>query len=532
VTLITRRRFLEAGGAATLSAYLAGCGGTSHPTVGGSIERLRVLVPYTPDLLSTTHVAQEAGGPLMLALEPLLRLSLGNRPVANLASVRSDGQSRYVCRLRPGVHFFDGSPLSVADVVYSFSVHARHGSQSAIADLWSGVRSMKQTGAGELTITLTAADPRFIFTLAQTGISSMAFHDRHGSATGTPGVLAMGTGPYRPVSFAPGSQITFARNERYWGPRPRLATLQCETIQDQATSLQAVQTGAVDAMFGIPISQASAFARISGFGLTGATDASVYKFNLDQRRAPWGDPRLRRAFAHGVNRRALIEILGGNALPASTIVPPEFFAAVLPGPQLSQTYAMLDGLMPAFDIVAGRRELARSSVPRGLATTVLVSPDDPTLSTLVQAVAQDMESIGIKLNLREVDAVTYERAVYFEHATDGLSLDDFGAECPDPGNIPDDTLDSRNALPAGNGVNIADYANASVDALLQRQRALAGAQRGPLLAQALAQAARDLPYVPLVYPKVLLGLGAGYRYQGFNTFWWMNRWTELMSRRA
>jgi peptide/nickel transport system substrate-binding protein len=528
----TRRRFLQGAGAATVSAYLAACGSSSTETASSSIGRLRVIVPYTPDLLATGHVAQEAGGPLMLALEPLLRVSLDYQPEPNLAAVHTDGPLRYVCRLRPGVRFWDGSPLTVADVIYSFYVHAKPGSQSAIADLWSGVRSMRHTGADELTITLGAPNPGFIFTLAQTGISSVAFHDRHGTETGTPGVLVMGTGPYRPVAFTPSSQITFNRNPRYWGPRPRIGTLECVSIEDQATALQAMQTRSADMILNIPISQVLPYKRAGGIALTSAIDASVYKFNFDQRKPPWGDLHLRAAFAHGVHRAALTEILGGNATAATTLVPPRFFASLLSPSQLQQTYARLAALMPAYDIQAGRRALAQSSVPGGVSATVLISPADPTLSTLVQAVSPDLARIGIKLGLREVDDVTYERDVYFEHATGGLSLDDFGAECPDPGNIPNDVLSSANALPRGNGVNIADYDNAAVDALLARQRVAPQSQRAALIVQALEQAARDLPYVPLIYPKVLLGLTSGYRYNGFNTFWWMNRWTELVDPRA
>jgi peptide/nickel transport system substrate-binding protein len=288
-----------------------------------------------------------------------------------------------------------------------------------------------------------------------------------------------------------------------------------------------VQSGEADGVVGIPLAQLSAFERVSSLSLSSGVDYSVYKFNFDLTKKPWDDPHLRRAFAHAVDRDGLAEdLFKGNAEAAVTLVPPTVMEQVLPRQQVEDAYARIADEVPGFDLEAARRELAQSSTPDGVTTTLLITGSDPNLAAIAQTVAQDLEKVGIRLQIKQVDDNTYYNAVYFKHTTDGVSLENYGADGPDPSNIPSGALDSANGYPQGSGVNVSNYASPEVDALLARSRQLRqdDPRRGELLIDAQARAAQDTPFVPLVYPKVYLGLRDGLSWAGFNAFWWLSRW--------
>jgi peptide/nickel transport system substrate-binding protein len=537
-----RMRHLVRGIAAlALALSIGSCGGSggSSPASGGSpasgreIDSLTVVVPLQGDALDTTKASIGSLGVLLLGLEPLVRYDAGSKQlVPNLAKSFEQDRRTYRFELRPGVKFWDGSPLSADDVVFSFDLHRGKGTESFIAQQWSDVTSVRATGSRTITIRLASPNPQFAYTVAQTGILSKAYYEKNRARIGSPGVLNMGTGPYRFESFTPSAKTVLVRNEDYWGEKPPIRRLDLRTISDDSTRLLALQSGDADGVIGVPLAQLDSFRAVSDLEIASTADHSVYKLNFDLTKQPWDDEHLRRAFAHVVDRDAIANgILKRNATAATTLVPPTIMEALLPPDRVAATYGEFAPLAPAFDLAKAKEELARSSVPDGLSTTLLVTGSDPNLASIAQTVAQSAEQIGIDIEVKQVDDNTYYNAVYFKHTTDGLSLENFGADGPDPSNIPSNALDSRNGYPQGSGVNVSNYESAEVDGLLARSRRMQvdDPDRGELLVDALAQAAGDLPFVPLAYPKIYMGLSRDYRWEGFDTFWWLTRWPDQVA---
>ena len=517
------------------SACLTACGGGSGaagssgtPAGGAGLDRLSLLVPMQGDALDTTKASIGSLGVLLLGLEPLTVYDPASGDFENnlATSVEQEGPLVYRFRIRAGVKFWDGKPLTAEDVVFSFDLH-RGKSASFIAQQWAGVDSVEATAPDEVTVKLAQPNPQFAFAIAGTGIVQKAYYEANRKQIGNPQTLNMGTGPYRFESFKPSSETVLRRNEDYWGTKPPIAELELRTIADDAQRLLAIQSGEVDGIVGIPLAQLPSFERIPGLQLSEGTDYSVYKFNFDLTKAPWDDPHLRRAFAHAVNRTVLADdLFKGNAEAAVTLVPPSVMSQLLPQGDVEAGYAEIEQTVPAYDLEAAKRELAESSVPDGVATTLLITGSDPNLAAIAQTAAQDLQQIGIRLEIKQVDDNTYYNAVYFKHTTDGVSLENFGADGPDPSNIPSSALDSRNGYPQGSGVNVSNYESPAVDDLLARSRKLKqdDPERAQLLVEAQAKAAADTAFVPLLYPKVYLGLRDGLEWPGFGTFWWLSRW--------
>lgn len=516
------------GGAAALVMLtsVAACGGSDGGGSAGS--DLKVLVPLQASLLDPTQGSIQSLGVMLLGLEPLERMQSDGSLAPELATdVQQPDPRTYVYEIRSGVEFWDGTPLTADDVVFSFDLHAAEGSDSINSSLWASVASIEKTSDASVTVRLTEPDPQFPYVVAQTGIVSKAFYDSH-EDIGTPGVLNMGTGPYEFESFKPSSETVLKANADYWGAEPKYDTLTLRTVTDDSTRLQAVQSGEFDGIFNIPLAQLASYEGISDLTHAHSPDYSVYKFNFDVSKAPWNDIHLRRAVTMAIDRADLVEgPLAGKATLAPTLVPADVMQTLAPSDAVESVYSDLESGF-RFDLDAAKREMAQSSVPDGLTVTLPVTGSDPNLSAIAQTAAQRLAEIGVELEIQEVDDNTYYNAVYFEHTTDGLTLDNFGATAPDPSNMALYCLLSSNGLPDGSGVNIAQYDNPQVDGLLQQSQQLAtdDPERGQLLLDALEASQEDLPYVPIAFPNVYAAGNSKLQLADFSTFWWLTRWTE------
>src|SRR5690348_12784977 len=110
---------------------------------------------------------------------------------------------------------------------------------------------------------------------------------------------------------------------------------------------------------------------------------------------PFQDMHVRRAISLAVNRAALVKaVLFGNGKPANSIFPP----------QVPYYQPATQGLQ--FDLNAAKQEMAKSSVPNGFSTTILVSSgfsDDLTIATILQS---ELKPLGINLKIQQLDPNT------------------------------------------------------------------------------------------------------------------------------
>ncbi|TDC88523.1 ABC transporter substrate-binding protein [Actinomadura sp. 7K507] len=517
---------------AVLALVTTACGGTGNSDSRGSVTSVSMLTTVLPPVLDPRQSSSLASGSLLIALEPLVRYDGGEFKPLLAAAIENPDPKTYVLTIRDGVEFWDGSPFTAEDAAFSIDLHTGDDSESVNAALFGQVKSVEVTGDREVTVSLSAPDPQFTAVLAQIGMVSESFYGKNGKRVGTQDVLNMGTGPYEFAAFTPTRELTLDANDGYWGEnKPELKTVKLGVVGDDAARMNALQSRQYDGMLNVPLPQVASIRGLPGMRIADSADLSVYKFNLNVETEPWDDIHLRRAFQKALNRQAIIKgALGGNADPAPTVVPEPVMAG-LAGKEATRTaYAKL-GDDIVFDLDAARSEIAKSSSPGGVSSEVLVTGSDPTLALIVQTAAQDLAKIGIELKVREVDDQTYYSAVYFEHETDGVSIDMFSGSAPDASNLPMYVLNGANAVTTGgSGTNISDYVNGDVDALLGDSRKLAvdDPKRGALLLEALTLGQADVPYVPIASPKVFIAGRNGLDVPSLSTFWWMTQWPEAL----
>jgi peptide/nickel transport system substrate-binding protein len=161
-------------------------------------------------------------------------------PQMNIAeSVSSSDAKTWIIKLRQGVTFHDGKPLTPADVAYSLLRHKNPQTASKVKTLADQFTDIKASGPNEVTMVLDVpnADLPAILATPQLVIVKDGTTN-FGSA--------IGTGPYKLKSFKPGVSTVGVRNDNYWkAGQPYLDQIELVSISDAAARVNALLAGDV-----------------------------------------------------------------------------------------------------------------------------------------------------------------------------------------------------------------------------------------------------------------------------------------------
>ncbi|MER5748448.1 ABC transporter substrate-binding protein [Streptomyces sp. NPDC002088] len=469
------------------------------PAAGGSDAEIASLNIALPSSISSLDVGREAGilnyMVAVLAQESLLSVSPSGELKPGLAASWHQSDARtYVYRLRQGVTFTDGTPLTPADVVASIEwiMDASHGSQLAYA--YAGVESVKATGEAEVTVRLKTADAAFAWTPTPGTllISSQAFLAKHSKKgdLGTAQTLLMGTGPYKITEFAADDHVTLERNDAWWGGKARVKRLKLSFVPDSGTRLVAMKSGDIDGALNLASDEARSWE--STANVTYTSDRSVVSLAFDTSRAPWSDPHVRKAVAHAADRAGMVSgILRGKGEAATALPSPDMWANLLTDHQVSAGYKAIPGY--DYDLDAAAAELAKSSTPKGFTAELHYPSSGPQLGKAALALAASLKKIGITLNVKEV---TLE--AWISELGSGKHPLQFLWYYPTTGDPSELTGPYLDGASIKSGTNVAHYDNDAVNRKLAAAKSSTeAATRGRDLMSALQTSGADLPYLPL-----------------------------------
>ena len=236
---------LMAGGMqATLAGSLAGLAGVAHAQTPRRGGRIRVAgataaVNDTLDPAKQSNQSDYIRGTMFYNGLTVLDGSLTPRPALAEEFTTKDATT-WVFKLRKGVQFHDGKPLTPADVVFSLMRHKDPATASKAKALADQIEEVKATGPNEVTVRLSAPN-------ADLPVILGTFHF-HIVKDGTTDFNAgIGTGPYKVKEFKPGVRSISVRNEAYWKPgRPYLDEIEYVGIGDEGARVNALLSGDLD----------------------------------------------------------------------------------------------------------------------------------------------------------------------------------------------------------------------------------------------------------------------------------------------
>src|SRR5215467_4649601 len=547
--LLDRRQLLRSlglGGAAlAVPGFLAACGssggsGGSSAAPGGSTSSAPgnvsdADIPSLQWALNTSTIvgldiatAFEANSQCVAVcgMEGLLAVSDELTLVPRLAtSWKYDvANLKYVLQIRDGVKFWDGTPMTMDDVLFSLGRHIDPKVSSQIAGYFANVASFEKTGASEVTIKLKHPDPTIANSLVFAPIMSKAFAQKIGKALGSPGsgLRIMGTGPYKISSFPSSTAATVERFDGYWGTKPKVVSCSFSCIADTNTMKLAIQSGQSAGTLTVPVQDAADYRKISSVQTYSASGMSMCALTFDVSTPPFDDIHVRKAIAYACDREGYVKaFLGGNGTPATCMVPPEQWGSVLPQPQVASEYAKLPSY--PFSIDNAKKELAQSSHPNGFTTNkILVPSSQPAVLKSLESLSQTVKQIGITMPISQVPSNDWLANIY-AHKDLGIVCLLFLPDYADPADYMNLVYPSANAVK--NNFNLANYKNPKVDKLIQDANgASSNAERAKDLMEVLTISNQDLPYYTLFWQNDVMAIQNKYVYKGFTGLYFNQPW--------
>ena len=325
---ITRNRCARAiAGTAILALTLAACGGSASDSAGGSTTSQTTHGPPTLHL-AIGGESEEGFDPTLgwgrygspLFQSTLLQRDADLNIVPDLATdyeVSEDGLT-WTVQLRTDAVFTDGTPVTAADVAYTFTTAATQGGLTDVTGLDSAVAT------DEHTVELRLTEPRSAFINRLVSLGIVPEHAHGDGYTSAP----VGSGPYRLVDWQRGQQMTVERNPDYYGEAPEFERV-VFVFSDEDATLAAARAGEVHVA---SVPAALATHTIPGMELLSveSIDNRAISFPavpdegaLSETGAPIGndvtaDTAIREAVSTAVDRQALVDgILEGFGSPAT-----------------------------------------------------------------------------------------------------------------------------------------------------------------------------------------------------------------------
>jgi peptide/nickel transport system substrate-binding protein len=322
----TRRRLLQVGGAGALAiglgGVLAACGGGNgaaelsgasgggggKPVTGGTL-RVGATGGGTSDTLDAQNSLLTTDFIRAGALnEQLMKLNAKTgAPESVLAeSVEPNKDAtEWTIRVRPGVKFHDGKPLTSKDVLYSLQRIEKEAFPGLVSLGPINLKGAKTMDSRTLRIPFHSP-----YSILPEGLAG-GFTIRI-VPVGYDPKNPVGTGPFKYKSFTPGQQSTFVRNDEYWeNGKPYLDSLVVIDFADETAQVNALQAGQVDL-----VNQLSypSVAPIEGNGGNVVVSKTAAFVNLAMRvdTAPFNDVRVRQALRYAVDREQLNEQVWGG----------------------------------------------------------------------------------------------------------------------------------------------------------------------------------------------------------------------------
>ena len=440
---------------------------------------------------------------ISLMCESLLRQSPDGSIGPGLATVANPSPTETVFTLRPGATFWNGSPVTAADVVYSLDRQMNPAYGGFYGGVFNRVRSIQATGPGQVTITLKQPDYWLEGELASMAgiVIQKSYAMKEGKKYGTPSGGIMCTGDYKFKSWTAGAGVTAVVNPHYWNTavKPLVQQIVIKGVPDAASFNSGMLTGAIQGSyyFGDPaLSQLEHSSSVKVYQGPGqSTDA----FIVSATSGPLANTRVRQALSLALDRQAIINNVyqGAALMPRWLANPgtfgygtPVFDAAYNKSPVLTQD-------------LAKARKIAKAAGVTGQTITIGTSSQLTSIATVTAAYQQAAQAIGLKVVLKSVSAqdyINFFTSAQARQGVDGFITVNYG-DYADPA-----ALLSTIVLPGGSQ-NYDTFNNAQLTALLEQARSTADPdKRAALVAKAEQMAASLLPWIPDVQPTNILML--------------------------
>ncbi|MDE2230090.1 MAG: ABC transporter substrate-binding protein [Alphaproteobacteria bacterium] len=375
--------------------------------------------------------------------------------VAESVEVAPDKQS-VVFNLRPEARFWDGTPITADDVVWTFNALKTEGHPSYRL-YYADVVKAETLGPHRVKFTFRTGKNRELPSIVgEMPVLSKAYWSTHDFAKTTLDV-PLGSGPYKIVDFQPGRYLVYRRVADYWGKdlpvnrgRYNFDEIRYDYYRDQSVALEAFKAGAYDIRReNVAKNWAIGYASpalsagwIRKENIPNKLPQGMQAFGFNLRRPLFQDRRVREALGYlfdfpwtnktlfyGAYARTESYFansdLASSGLPGPDElaildkyrgeIPDDVFTKVFKAPTTDGTGDIRPNLYEALKLLAAAGWTVRNGKlvnAQGQRFQFEFLLDQPEFERVVLPFAQNLARIGIVCNVRTIDPAQYENRMH------------------------------------------------------------------------------------------------------------------------
>jgi peptide/nickel transport system substrate-binding protein len=392
--------FLALAGCAALGLTAATALGAGHarhaatPKRGGSITIARIEDSQSFD---KTNVFQNESIWLTEQINETLYTAAkdGKTLIPWLATSYTQSQDglTYTFKLRQGVKFSNGQPMTSADV--KFSIDDARAQAKGWGYLDAAIKSITAPDPSTVVFHLKRRWAPF---LADIGLFANGIIPKNFAGQTRTAFYKhpIGTGPFMWDKRTVGQSVTFKRNPFYWQKgKPYLDSVTWTFVTDENTRELQLRGGQIQIDEFPPFNSISKLQSTSGVTMSLFPSTRTDYLDINESYAPLKDVHVRRAISLAIDRNAIIKsVLFGHGTPANSFLPPQvpFYDAKTPGLQ--------------YNIAQAKAEMAKSKYPKGFKVTLLVGAGAQVETAMGQILQQSLKQLGIDVAFHQEDTST------------------------------------------------------------------------------------------------------------------------------
>ena len=398
---LNRRDFLRRGALVGISApvlggILAACGSSgpspsSSGGTGGSGATIKVGIVTPAGAINPVTVADQGGLDMLGQTGEYLTLSdqtLILKPVLATSWTPNAAADVWTFKLRQGVKFHNGAPLTADDVVYTYKLQTNPSGKGAALSAFGGVLSPSGVvKVDDFTVAfhLNAPNGNFPYLTSSDNYNMIILPNGYDPSKWESSFI--GTGPFVLKSYTQKQGATFVRNEKYWGPKASPAGTEFTFYDTDTPAILALTSGTLDVVGQFSVSGGEQLLN-GGYNVIKLKSSAHRELSMRCDQAPFNDARVRQAIAMSLDRSAIVTALFKGYADVGNDSP---FAPVYPSTNTSIPQRSLN-------VAKAKSLLAAAGHPNGFSATLTgeVFQEIPQFAQIVQ---QSAKAIGVNLKL-------------------------------------------------------------------------------------------------------------------------------------
>lgn len=319
--------------------------------------------------------------------------------IAESWTVSDDGLT-YTFKIRDGVKFHSGNPLTAQDAAWSLrrAVKLNLSPAFILGQFGLTADNVEQmvTAPDDRTLvfkTDKAYAPTFVLNCLTSGVASVIDSKlaKENEANGDFGhewlkTHSAGSGPFKLVSWKPSESLVLERNDDYWQGKPNFRRVFIRHVTEPSTQLLMLQKGDVDVARNLSAEQLKTLDGSADIKLEEAPKGTVWYVSFNVLHPPFDKPEVRQALKYLIDYDGMANsFMRGIATKHESFIPKGMLGEI-------------DDAPFKLDVAKAKELLAQAGFPNGFKTTIDVTNKAP-VTDMAQALQATFAQAGVQLEI-------------------------------------------------------------------------------------------------------------------------------------